>query len=83
MSIIELIILLINLLTIIVIVDVVLTWVLSPYHPLRETLDHIVEPMLMPIRRVLPYMGGLDFSPFILLLIIQLLGRLLISLLIR
>jgi YggT family protein len=83
MSIVELIILLINLLTILVIVDVVLTWVLSPYHPLRETLDRIVEPMLMPIRRVLPYMGGLDFSPFILLLIIQLLGRLLISLLIR
>lgn len=83
MSIVELIILLINLLTILVIVDVVLTWVLSPYHPLRETLDRIVEPMLMPIRRVLPNMGGLDFSPFILLLIIQLLGRLLISLLIR
>ena len=83
MSIVELIILLINLLTILVIVDVVLTWVLSPYHPLRETLDRIVEPMLMAIRRVLPYMGGLDFSPFILLLIIQLLGRLLISLLIR
>jgi YggT family protein len=83
MSIVELIILLINILTIIVIVDVILTWVLSPYHPLRETLDRIVEPMLMPIRRVLPYMGGLDFSPFILLLIIQLLGRLLISLLIR
>jgi len=62
MSIVEMIILLINILTIIVIVDVVLTWVLDPYHPLRQTLDRIVEPLLLPIRRVLPYMGGLDFS---------------------
>ena len=82
MSIVEIIILLINIFTIIVIVDVVLTWVLDPYHPLRQTLDRIVEPMLMPIRRALPDMGGLDFSPFVLLLLIQLIGRLLISLLI-
>jgi YggT family protein len=83
MSIVEIIILLVNVLTIVVIVHVILTWVLSPYHPLRETLDRFVEPMLMPIRRFLPDMGGLDFSPFILLLIIQLVGRLLISVLIR
>lgn len=80
MSIIQIIILLINLITIIVIVDVVLTWVLDPYHPLRQTLDHVVEPVLMPIRRVLPFMGGLDFSPIVLLLLIQLIGQLLIGL---
>ncbi len=79
----DFVILLINVLTILVIVHVVLTWVLSPYHPVRETLDRIVEPILMPIRRVLPPMGGLDFSPFVLLLLIQLIGRLLISVLIR
>lgn len=78
----DLVILLINILTLLIIVHVLLTWVLSPYHPLRETLDRIVEPMLMPIRRVLPNMGGLDFSPFVLLLLIQLVGRLLISMLI-
>ncbi len=81
MSVVAIIGLLVNIFTILIIVHVVLTWVLSPYHPLREMLDRIVEPMLMPIRRVLPYMGGLDFSPFILLLIIQLLGQLLIGLL--
>jgi YggT family protein len=79
MSIIDVVILLINLLTILVIVHVVLTWVLSPYHPVREILDRIVEPMLSPIRRVMPFTGGLDFSPFVLLLLIQLTGRLLIS----
>ena len=79
MSIVDVVILLINLLTILVIVHVVLTWVLSPYHPVREILDRIVEPMLSPIRRVMPFTGGLDFSPFVLLLLIQLTGRLLIS----
>ncbi len=81
MSVVALIGVLVNIFTILIIVHVVLTWVLSPYHPLREMLDRIVEPLLLPIRRVLPYMGGLDFSPFILLLIIQLLGQLLIGLL--
>jgi len=74
--------LIVSALSILVIVHVVLTWVLDPYHPIRETLDRIVEPILMPLRRVLPYMGGLDFSPFVLLLLIQLIGRLLIQLLI-
>jgi len=74
--------LIVSALSILVIVHVVLTWVLDPYHPIRETLDRIVEPILIPLRRVLPYMGGLDFSPFVLLLLIQLIGRLLIQLLI-
>ncbi|MCL5428672.1 MAG: YggT family protein [Chloroflexi bacterium] len=78
----DLIILLVNVLTILVIVHVLLTWVLAQYHPVRETVDRIVEPMLSPIRRMLPPMGGLDLSPFVLLLLIQLLGRLLISVLI-
>lgn len=80
---IDLITLLVNVLTVLLLVYVLLTWIFPPYHPLREALDRIVEPMLMPIRRVLPSMGGLDFSPFVLLLLIQLIGRLLISILIR
>ncbi len=80
---IDLITLLVNVLTVLLLVYVLLTWIFPPYHPLREALDRIVEPMLMPIRRVLPSMGGLDFSPFVLLLLIQLIGRLLTSILIR
>ena len=80
---IDLITLLVNVLTVLLLVYVLLPWIFPPYHPLREALDRIVEPMLMPIRRVLPSMGGLDFSPFVLLLLIQLIGRLLTSILIR
>jgi YggT family protein len=82
-SIVDVVNLLTTLLSILVFVYVLLTWVLSPYHPVRETLDRIVEPMLGPIRRMMPFTGGLDFSPFVLLLLIQLIRRLLISLLIR
>lgn len=70
------------LLTLLILIHVVLSYILPPYHPVREFIDRIVEPMLMPFRRIMPSTGGLDFSPVILLLLIQLIGRLLIGLLI-
>jgi YggT family protein len=36
-----------------------------------RTQDAITEPMLRPIRRVLPSLGGIDLSPIILLLLLQ------------
>lgn len=66
----------------IVIVDVFLSYVLSPYHPLRATLDKWVNPMLIPIRKLLPRFS-IDFSPIILILIIQVIEYVLVSLLIR
>jgi YggT family protein len=54
---------------------------MDPYHPVRRTLDSIVEPMLAPIRRVIPPIGMIDFSPLVLLLLIQLISNLLINLL--
>ncbi|MBM4319458.1 MAG: YggT family protein, partial [Deltaproteobacteria bacterium] len=38
----------------------------------------LTEPLLAPIRKVLPAVGGLDFSPMILLLALQLLRNLLL-----
>jgi YggT family protein len=73
--------LLISGLTLVVFVDVILSFVLSPFHPVRRALDSVVEPMLAPIRRVLPPAGGLDFSPAVLMILIQIIGRLLVSLL--
>ncbi|NPA42369.1 MAG: YggT family protein [Aquificae bacterium] len=40
-----------------------------------ELLDRIVEPMLRPIRQVLPNMGGIDISPMILIFILILIDR--------
>ena len=68
-------------LVLIVLASVILPYFMDPYHPLRRFLDRIVEPMLMPIRRVVPLFGMLDFSPLILILLIQLIGNLLIRIL--
>lgn len=66
-----------DLLVLIVIADVILSYFLSPYHPVRSALDRIVEPLLMPIRRYVPTLGGLDFSPVVLIILIQLVSNLL------
>jgi len=64
----------------IVIASSILSFFLPPYHPVREALDRIVDPFLMPIRRVMPAAGTLDFSPLVLILAIQLVARLLVIL---
>ena len=51
------------------------------YHPVGRTIFNITEPLLAPIRSMLPAMGGMDFSPFILLIIAGLIRSLLIGLL--
>lgn len=68
-------------LALVVITYVVLTYFMQPYHPVRQTMARFVEPVLGPIRRVLPTYANLDFSPFILIILIQLLGRIIIYLL--
>ena len=70
----------VQVITLLVIVQVILSFVMSPFHPIRQTIDRIVEPFLAPIRRVVPPIGGLDFSPLILLVIVQILGTILLRL---
>lgn len=64
-----------------VIIKILLSYFLAPYHPIREALDRIVEPFLLPIRRVVPLVGMFDFSPLILVLAVDFLSRILINLL--
>ena len=71
-----------QILILLVILSVILSYFLDPYHPLRRGLDRLVEPMLNPIRRVVPLVGMLDFSPLVLLILIQIVGSLLVRLLI-
>jgi YggT family protein len=69
-------------LTLIIFADIIVSYILSPYHPIRKALDAIVQPMLTPIRRLMPPSGMLDFSPLVLMFVIWLVERILISLLI-
>jgi YggT family protein len=70
--------LLIDAYTLVVVVAVVLSWLnLSPDNPIVRVTRALTEPVLVPIRKILPAMGGFDFSPMILLLGLQLLRRVL------
>ena len=59
----------------------ILSFFMSPYHPIREALDRLVNPLLAPIRRLVPAVGGLDFSPLILIILIQFIARAVVSIL--
>jgi YggT family protein len=65
-------------LTVLILADVVVSFVLDPFHPVRRSLDRIIQPLLAPIRRIVPPVGMLDFSPFVLLILVQLVGALLV-----
>lgn len=71
-----------QLLIILIIVSVILSYFMDPYHPLRRGIDSVVEPLLAPIRRVVPLIGMLDFSPFVLMLLIELLRNIIVRILI-
>jgi YggT family protein len=67
----------ITLYTYVVIANVILSWlmafgVINPYNStvraIWQVLNALVEPLLRPIRGILPNMGGIDLSPIVLLL---------------
>jgi len=70
-----------------ILVRVVLSWVnSSPYrrldHPLIRLLDRLTEPVLAPLRRIVPPIGGaIDASPIVALILIELMRVLIVSLL--
>jgi YggT family protein len=69
---------LLNLYSVILFVSVILSWTGLPYdHPVMKVSRALTEPLLAPIRRVLPTIGGFDFSPMVLIVLIGLLQRVL------
>ena len=71
----------VNVFSILILIYSLLSFILGPFHPIRQTLGQVVEPMLTPIRKIVPAVGGLDFSPLILMILIQGVGSVLISIL--
>lgn len=82
-------------LTIIQIVDLifrVLVWLIifrcilsfvrhDPYQPLIRFIYDVTEPIMGPFRRLIPAAGGIDFSPIIAILAVELVRGLVVSLL--
>ena len=64
---------LIDLYSLVVIAAVIVSWAqLPPYHPAVRFLNKATEPFLAPLRRIVPPLGGLDVSPMLLLVLLQL-----------
>ncbi len=71
---------LINLLSIAIFVRAILSWfALDRRNPLVEMLDMITEPILSPLRRVVPRIGMIDITPLVAIIILQFLSRALIQ----
>ena len=61
-----------HLFSIAIFVQVVLSWFGQPgYHPMAAIASAIAEPVLRPFRRVIPPLGGIDFSPMVTLILLQ------------
>ena|SRR5689334_8549420 len=78
--------LLLTILSWVIIVQVVLSWLLvanvlnTGSHGVRTfamAIDRITAPLYRPIRRMLPDFGGIDFSPLVILILIQVIKKLL------
>jgi len=72
--------LLFTLLNLAILARVLLSWVrVNPYHPAVELLYRITEPILAPLRRVIPSIGMVDISPVIALILLQIIQEVLVA----
>jgi YggT family protein len=73
-----------QILALLIIVRAVLSWIPSvDYgHPVIRAIIRVTDPVLLPIRRVVPPLGGLDVTPIAALLLIQVVRYLLINILV-
>jgi YggT family protein len=53
------------------IIQAILSWV-NPYTPLAPVLDALTRPIIAPIRRHIPLVGGFDLSPIVVFIVAQL-----------
>jgi len=65
--------LIITLLTVLLIIQAVLSWI-QPQSPVQYVLHQLSDPLLRPIRKFMPLIGGIDLSPLVALLILQVLS---------
>ncbi len=65
----------------VVVIRAILSWFSQGRNPMEHLLHQLTEPLLNPIRRVIPPVGGLDLSVLVLLVALQFLEILVQSLL--
>lgn len=74
--------LLFNLYSFLILARVLLSWInISSYHPAATFIYEVTEPVLRPLRNIIPPMGMLDISPIAALILLQILESLIMSML--
>lgn len=66
----------------VLVIRILLSWLpnIRWYNQPWKTLDQLTEPALAPFRRLIPALGGIDFSPILLFMLLKFLSGLLLSL---
>jgi YggT family protein len=66
----------------IIIIQSVLTWLLSPFHPYVQMLGQAAEPVLKPFRRLkFLVIGNIDFSPLVAVIVLHVIKNILLRVL--
>ena len=70
---------------VLLLVRIVLSWVpgVDMYHPVVQFVHRVTSPILDPIRRLVPPVAGLDFSPLVAILLLSLAQRIVIDFMVR
>lgn len=73
----NLIIYLCQVLAFIIFLRAILSWfAISPYNPIVVFLDRITEPILSPLRRVVPRIGMIDITPMVAIVLLLIIASL-------
>ena len=58
----------------VILLKVILSYFIDPYHPFRQSVDRLIDPLLKPIRQIIPTVGRFDFSPIILIILVEIIA---------
>jgi YggT family protein len=77
----KLILYLLQIYSLLIIIRAIMSWVrVDPRNSFVQILNTVTDPILVPIQRVIPPIGGsLDISPIVAIVILQLLGNVLVQ----
>ena len=69
--------LLLNLLSLAILVRALLSWISpDPSNPLVQVLDAITEPILQPLRQIIPRIGMIDITPLVAIILLSVIAQL-------
>ena len=72
--------LILQLLSLAIFIRALLSWVSpDPHNPIVRALDSITEPILQPLRQIVPRVGMIDITPLVAIVLLQVIAALLRS----